>query len=107
MIENQNLSEIDGIQLVLRDLKNKSFPRISVTEKCLTIGSKIVNLADNNSWSFNFKVPKSQEEKKFTNDWIWDVKYAANIDSTSRQILRVTRESAELNSIYDAFVVKP
>ena len=42
VIENQNLSEIDGIQLALRDLKNKSFPRISVTEKCLTIGSKSI-----------------------------------------------------------------
>ena len=59
VIENQNLSEIDGIQLALRDLKNKSFPRISVTEKCLTIGSKNVNLKDNNSWNFSFKVPKS------------------------------------------------
>ena len=106
LTEKQNLSEFPQLQLTLKNLKTEKFPRLSISDTCLTIGSMNVSLTDKMDWEFSYELPqKSEEEQDQT--WLWTVKSAKNINSTHRQVLCVMRSCAELNLKNHAFVVKP
>jgi len=55
MIERVNLNEIESLSLALRNLKNKKFPSVCITEYCIEIMGLYVDLVDKLSWNFNYE----------------------------------------------------
>ena len=61
--EKTDLSQPQFSQLIheLRKIKNQRWARVSITDECITINGKTLNLLDGHSWDLEYFDEKSKE----------------------------------------------
>ena len=68
-IERHNLAEIQSLAIELRNLKNSTFARVSITSNVITINGRSVNLNDLQDWNFSMVSSQAPSDQ----NWKWKV----------------------------------
>ena len=55
LLEKNNLAEFKTISAAMQHLKQSPWNSISITERCITIEGKTINLKSGHEWDFSFE----------------------------------------------------
>ena len=105
------MAELPSLTLLLRNLQAQTFPRVSVSHRCITINHKTINLKSNHAWDFHMNLG-AEHNCDDEDDLIWSVSTSYSTSTSNRQLmitnhLKQAKSGSGEQKVNHAFVVKP